>query len=121
MLKKAFNKAQGAVATAKLAVSKPFNKASMTLTAMFCFVSTQAMAFEAPTGDELNTMGGQAYDLIFNQAYDSGLGYIIAGGLIVWGLMGLKTDWKDSAYKGVGGAGVAGLPSILTAFGVSVI
>lgn len=84
-------------------------------------VSATAHAMTAPTGAALNTLGGQTYDLIITDGYGSGLGYVIAGGLVVWGLMGLKTDWKDAAYKGVGGAGVAGLPAILTAFGAVVI
>lgn len=119
VMKKAFVKAKGVVVTAKSAVSGSYVKMSMLLTILFC--TTSAFAMTAPEGEELNSLGGQAYDLIINQGYESGIGYVIAGGLIVWGLMGLKTDWKDSAYKGVGGAGVAGLPAILTAFGMNII
>lgn len=89
------------------------------LSTLAATVSTSAVAMTAPANT--NSFGGQAYDLIINQGYSSGLGYVIAGGLLVWGFMGLKTDWKDSAYKGVAGTGVATLPAVLTGLGITVI
>ena len=62
-------------------------------------------------------MGAQAYDIIFNKGYNSGLGYVVAGAMGLWGFMQLKSNWKESVGWGAGATGVGVLPSIVTAFG----
>ncbi|NQY62911.1 MAG: hypothetical protein HRT38_04145 [Alteromonadaceae bacterium] len=102
----------------KQKLSKKTAASISVLATLVSTISTSALAMTAP--DNVNSFGGQAYDLIINQGYSSGLGYVIAGGLLVWGFMGLKTDWKDSAYKGVAGTGVATMPAVLTGLGMNV-
>jgi hypothetical protein len=73
-------------------------------------------ALTAPTAP-YNTMGAQAYDIIFNKGYNSGLGYVLAGGMGLFGFMQLKNNWKEAVGWGAGATGVGVLPSIVTAFG----
>ena len=73
-------------------------------------------ALTAPTAP-YDTMGAQAYDIIFNKGYNSGLGYVVAGAMGLWGFMQLKSNWKESVGWGAGATGVGVLPSIVTAFG----
>jgi hypothetical protein len=74
------------------------------------------VAITAPTAP-YNTMGGQAYDIIFNKGYDSGIGFVIAGAMGLWGFMQLKSNWKETAGYGAGATGVALLPGIVTTLG----
>ncbi len=76
----------------------------------------EVVAITAPTAP-YNTMGGQAYDIIFNKGYDSGFGFVIAGAMGLWGFMQLKNNWKETAGYGAGATGVALLPSIVTTLG----
>lgn len=77
-----------------------------------------ASAATAPTN--LNSLGGQAYDLFFNQMYDSGIAFIISGALGLFGFMQIKENWKQALGYGAGAGGVAGLPTMLTALGASI-
>lgn len=76
----------------------------------------QVIAITAPTAP-YDTMGGQAYDIIFNKGYDSGIGFVIAGAMGLWGFMQLKSNWKETAGYGAGATGVALLPGIVTTLG----
>ncbi|MFD1620488.1 hypothetical protein [Thalassotalea marina] len=79
-------------------------------------LSPQLMAITAPSAP-YTTMGAQAYDIIFNKGYDSGLGYVIAGAMGLWGFLQLKSNWKETAGYGAGATGVALLPGIVTTLG----
>lgn len=81
-------------------------------------ISGLASAATAPA--DPNSLGGQAYELFFTQAYDSGIAYIISGCMMLFGFMQLKTNWKETAGFGVGAGGVATLPGILTAIGATI-
>jgi len=79
-------------------------------------IAPEVVAITAPTAP-YNTMGGQAYDIIFNKGYDSGIGFVIAGAMGLWGFMQLKSNWKETAGYGAGATGVALLPNIVTTLG----
>lgn len=85
---------------------------------MLFLVSGGANAVTAPTAT--NSIGAQAYNLVFTQGYASGLGYVIAGILLVVGFINIKQDWKQALAWAIGAAGVGGLPAILTALGASI-
>jgi hypothetical protein len=86
------------------------------LAIMAAMFSMELFAITAPTAP-YNTMGGQAYDIIFNKGYDSGMGYVIAGAMGLWGFMQLKSNWKETVGYGAGATGVALLPGIVTTLG----
>lgn len=77
-----------------------------------------ASAVTAPTAT--NTIGAQLYDLIFNQVYATGGGYVVAAVLLIYALITIKQNWKEALAWAIGGAGTAGLPAILTALGSSI-
>lgn len=79
-------------------------------------IAPEVVAITAPTAP-YDTMGGQAYDIIFNKGYDSGIGFVIAGAMGLWGFMQLKSNWKETAGYGAGATGVALLPGIVTTLG----
>ena len=81
-------------------------------------MSSMANAAAAPA--DLNSIGGQVYNLFFNEAYNSGVAYIVAGGLLVFGFMQIKQNWKEALGYAIGAGGVATLPNILTALGASI-
>jgi len=97
-----------------------FNKtkkiASLLALCAIAVVAPQVVAITAPTAP-YDTMGGQAYDIIFNKGYDSGIGFVIAGAMGLWGFMQLKSNWKETAGYGAGATGVALLPGIVTTLG----
>lgn len=97
-------------------ISKGTQKFALLIATML--VSGLASAATAPT--DLNSLGGQMYDLFFNQGYDSGVAYVLSGALGVFGFMQIKQDWKQAMGYGVGAGGLAGLPAILTALGASI-
>lgn len=84
--------------------------------ALVCVAAPQLMAIPVPAAP-YDTMGGQAYDIIFNKGYDSGIGYIAAGMMGLYAFMQLKNNWKESAGYGAGATGIALLPGIVTTLG----
>lgn len=96
------------------------NRTKTFFTALFVAVLAVAapslMAITAPTAP-YDTMGAQAYDIIFNKGYDTGFGYIAAGMLGLYAFLQLKNNWKEAAGYGAGATGVALLPGIVTTLG----
>ena len=79
--------------------------------------SSQAMAVTAPSEDLSDTIGYQIYDIVFNNIYNSGLQYVIAGCLLLWAGMQVKQNWKEAVGWGIGAMVIAALTTILTGLG----
>ena len=101
-----------------LSIIKAKHKQAVASVVMLLMLSGGASAVTAPTAT--NTIGAIAYDLIFNQFYASGGGYILAAVLLVLGFMNIKQNWKEALAWAIGAGGVGGLPAILTALGAAI-
>lgn len=80
--------------------------------------SSIATAATAPTASA--TIGYTIYDLVFNQFYGSGGGYLAGALMLFWAFTKIKSEWREAAFIGIGGTGVLALPAIATALGAVV-
>lgn len=99
---------------------KKIKQSLMQLVALATLAVFSGFASAATAPEDTDSLGGQIYDLFFNQAYDSGMAFILSGVLLLLALIQIKQDWKQAGGLAIGAGGVAGLPTILTAIGAAI-
>ena len=77
-------------------------------------IATSAFALTVPVAGGL---GYAVYTIMFG-IYNTGIGYVIAGCMFLWGCIHLPKDWKESLLWMAGGIGVGSLVTLIGASGL---
>jgi hypothetical protein len=89
-------------------------KSLFLMTLVLALSASPAFALTVPSGTGI----GMAIYTLINGIYTTGLGYVIAGCMFLWGCIHLPKDWKDSLLWMAGGMGAGSLVTLIGATGL---